>query len=473
MRLRVVAVCERVVRSLHFDAQGRAHQVEFLAEPSFEETLVGIGDVLERIAVDHDHGRVHATLVGVPHLGAEHARALGGLELHRLQQQPGQHRGGHLARGGFVRLRDRRPQRTQALALLRGDEVQRGELQERQARFDGALEHLPAVIVHGIPFVHREDHRTPAFEDVAGDVRVLVGHTLGGVQQQQHDVGGLDGLQGLDHRELLDGLEHLALAPQACGVDELELLPVALEGHGDRVPRRAGHVEGDEAFLAEPGVDERGLAHIGPAGDGQADGLVLAVFRLVLGLGELQRLKGRLEQAADTLPVGRGDGQDLAQTQLVELGQLRALAHALGLVAHEQAGFAEAPQVVGDVVVLGRQARACIHDEDDDVRFRDGLLGLLGHLAVDARRGIGLEASGIDDDVFVLAQLAVAVVPITREAREIGDDGVARFREPVEQGGLAHVGAAHQGDDWLHPDTFLVGMGPVIRDGTRRCRRCG
>ena len=41
----------------------------------------------------------------------------------------------------------------------------------------------------------------------------------------------LDRLQRLDHRELLDRLEHLALAAQAGGVDQLEALAVALERH--------------------------------------------------------------------------------------------------------------------------------------------------------------------------------------------------------------------------------------------------
>ena len=43
--------------------------------------------MFQRIAVDHDHGRIHAALVGVPQLGPEHARAFGTLKLHRLQQQ--------------------------------------------------------------------------------------------------------------------------------------------------------------------------------------------------------------------------------------------------------------------------------------------------------------------------------------------------------------------------------------------------
>jgi hypothetical protein len=60
-------------------------------------------------------------------------------------------------------------------------------------------------------------------------------------------VGVGDRLQGLDHRELLDGLEDLALATQARGVDQLEALAVSLERHVDRVARGAGQVEGDRA----------------------------------------------------------------------------------------------------------------------------------------------------------------------------------------------------------------------------------
>ena len=38
--------------------------------------LVGVGDVLERVAVDDDDRRIHAALVRVAQLGAEHAGAL-------------------------------------------------------------------------------------------------------------------------------------------------------------------------------------------------------------------------------------------------------------------------------------------------------------------------------------------------------------------------------------------------------------
>ena len=71
------------------------------------------------------------------------------------------------------------------------------------------------VGVDRVPLVDRDHDRAAALEDVAGDVRVLVGDALGRVEQQQHDVGIGDRLQRLDDRELLDRLEHLALAAQA------------------------------------------------------------------------------------------------------------------------------------------------------------------------------------------------------------------------------------------------------------------
>src|SRR5258706_14131431 len=115
---------------------------------SFEEALVGLRHMLERIAVYDDDRRVHAALVRIAHLGAVDARLLGRLELYGLHQQAREHRRGHLAGGSLVRLDDGVPQRTQALALFRRDEMHGGELEEGQARLDRALQHLALVVVH-------------------------------------------------------------------------------------------------------------------------------------------------------------------------------------------------------------------------------------------------------------------------------------------------------------------------------------
>ena len=64
----------------------------------------------------------------------------------------------------------------------------------------------------------------------------------------------------------------------------------------------------------------------------------------------------------------------------------------------------------------------------------DGLPGLLGHFLVNAAAGIRLKAPRVDHDVLVLALLALTVMAVTGQTREICNDGVTRFGQPVEQG---------------------------------------
>ena len=111
------------MRGFQLDPQRRADQIEFLPESPFEEALVGLRHMLERIAVYDDDRGIHATLVRIAHLGAIDARLLGRLELHGFHQQAREHRRWHLAGGSLVRLDDGVPQRTQALALFRRNEM--------------------------------------------------------------------------------------------------------------------------------------------------------------------------------------------------------------------------------------------------------------------------------------------------------------------------------------------------------------
>ena len=207
--------------------------------------------------MNDDQRRVHSALVRVTHLRPETSIPARCLVRHGLDQKPGQHWGRHLHRRRCMRLQQRLPHRRQSHTLDRRDVQHRRELQEGQAGLYGALQLLALILVGGIPLVDRHDHSTARLEDVAGDVRILVAHTLSRVDQQQHHVGIGDCLQRLHDRKFLDRLEDLALAAQPCRVDQFELTSVALERHVDSVTRGARLVEGDEAFLAEPGVDQR------------------------------------------------------------------------------------------------------------------------------------------------------------------------------------------------------------------------
>ena len=91
------------------------------------------------------------------------------------------------------------------------------------------------------------------------------------VDDADHDVRGVDGLQRLDDAELLDRFLDARTAPHAGRVDQRVAAAVALERHVDRVARRARLVERDQALLAEQAVDQRRLADVRPADHRDAD----------------------------------------------------------------------------------------------------------------------------------------------------------------------------------------------------------
>src|SRR5262245_2196615 len=77
-RERIASAGERVVVGTEFNAHGRAFQTEGLAIHAHEIACVGIGDVFDLIAVNHDHGWIAAALVRITQLdaAATHERRL-------------------------------------------------------------------------------------------------------------------------------------------------------------------------------------------------------------------------------------------------------------------------------------------------------------------------------------------------------------------------------------------------------------
>ena len=131
----------------------------------------------------------------------------------------------------------------------------------------------------------------------------------------------------------------------------------------------------------------------------------------------------------------------LAQAQLVELAD-GALGHEpLRLVGGKHDGPARAAQQIGDVPVLVGQPLPGIDEKDDDVGLGDRLPRLPGHLVQDAVLRDGFEPARVDDEERLLTDAGAAVVPVARQAREIGDERGAGSGQPVEERRLADVRA--------------------------------
>ena len=115
-------------------------------------------------------------------------------------------------------------------------------------------------------------------------------------------------------------------------------------------------------------LSERALADVGSAHDGHPHGGGLFFAAVVRG----QTLDYLVEQVPHAKPVLRGYAKRLTQAQLPVLVQ-----HALGhfgvlLVDRQDHRHSAPPEHVGDLSVLGHDARLALHHEDGHSGFGDG-----------------------------------------------------------------------------------------------------
>ncbi len=177
-------------------------------------------------------------------------------------------------------------------------------------------------------------------------------------------------------RVVLDPLPLLALAPQAGRVDEQEGAVVALQHRVDRVARRAGDVRDDHALLADERVQERRLAHVRAAEDGDADRLV-AERRPALAREQRDDL---VEQVAGAVAVQRRERQRVAEPEPVELERLEVARGSSSLFASTSTGFLRRAQDDGELLVARRDPVTGVDHEEDEVGLLDRRARLLRDL---------------------------------------------------------------------------------------------
>ena len=97
----------------------------------------------------------------------------------------------------------------------------------------------------------------------------------------------------------------------------------------------------------------------------------------------------------------------------------------------------------------GVTPRAAVDQHDQAIGLRDGALGLRDHQTLD-ESGVFDQAARVDHDARYVGAPRESVLPIAREAGQIGDQCVARAGHRVEQGRFAHVGPTDQCDYGQH-----------------------
>ena len=200
----------------------------------------------------------------------------------------------------------------------------------------------------------------------------------------------------------------------------------------------------DRALLAEQGVEQRRLAHVGAPHDRKREFGLVGRNR---AFGR-QALDDRVEQIARPLAVQRRDDNRFAESQSRELaGHLQLDAFRFGLVRGQDHRPARLAHDVHDVVVERRKTGRGVDDEDDDVGFVCRDLGLGARLArhIVAAAHTRIDTGGVDDAERASVPLDKRVKPVAGDAGFVVDDRKSLAREPVEERAFAHVRASDDG----------------------------
>ena len=131
----------------------------------------------------------------------------------------------------------------------------------------------------------------------------------------------------------------------------------------------------------------------------------------------------------------------------VKFKSARCMGGCIGFVDGEQQRFAAAAQRSRNLAVLRQQARCAIHHKQNGVGGLHGLLRLLLHGGGKGRICSGVQPGGIHQQHAARAHFNFLGNAVAGGAGGMVHQRAAKTGVAVEQRGLAHIGAANNGDD--------------------------
>ena len=213
------------------------------------------------------------------------------------------------AREGLVQRRD---QLLDVAACQRRDVDPRRPADLDEFAIDLLLEIALAILVHEVPLVVGDHEGSTGLDDEGEETQVLLAQGLGGVHEDESDLGLLQRRSGAQARVILvaAGLTHST--SNAGRVDEP---PFAIPEDDElvhRIHRGPGHRVHDDARLPSELVEQGGLAHIGLAQQRHAAGSASAHPTLAL-LGE--QGDDLVQEVTASPTVQGGDGMRFAESE--------------------------------------------------------------------------------------------------------------------------------------------------------------
>ena len=208
--------------------------------------------------------------------------------------------------------------------------MDRREVEERQPQIETGANLVALVRGNAVPLVDGDDQRAAALGDHAEQARILLRDGVVRVDDADHDVRRIDGLQRLDDAELLDRFLDARAAAHAGSIDQRVATAVALERHEHRIARRARLIERDQPLLAEQSIDERRLADVRPADHGDANVVGTGAIAASSRASQARRARApstraRRRRAPRKSPADRPDRADGTRQPRVDASRPSAL----------------------------------------------------------------------------------------------------------------------------------------------------
>ena len=300
-----------------------------------------------------------------------------------------------------------------------------------------------AVLLDRIPLIDDDHAGAALFFDAAGQPLILLGDAIKGIDHQHADIGPLDRLETAGDAEVFGAVVDAAAAADAGGVQQLPGATLPFEGGVDGVAGGAADGTDDGPVLAADRIQQAGFTHVGAADDRQLDRFFAFVFT-----NDGQEGEGLIEHLTGAGAMDGGDGVGFAQPQAPEFGRHRQPPfRGLAFVHRHQHGHGLMPQPLTDGGIGGGEALLAVHHKNCHHGFGQGQSRLLADFRQKFAVIVKDEAAGVDDAEGAIPPEAFLVSAVAGDPGLVMHDGFPAATQPVDQGGLAHVGAPKDGDD--------------------------
>ena len=247
-----------------------------------------------------------------------------------------------------------------------------------------------------------------------GNFGILLGDTLGCIDQKNDDICALYGRYCTDDAVPLQLLFDLVFLSKTCGIDENIFISIVHDRGIDRIARRSGDVGYDDTVRAQQFVDQGGFSDVRFSNNGDARNLaLLLVFHL--------RFKVSchlIEHIADAELSGCGNGVRLSDAEVIEFINIHHLTvEVVDFVDHQHNRLAASSEHISYFCIGIYKALTDVSDEDDDICGINGDLRLVSHLGENDIFGFRLNTAGVYQRKFVVQPLHVGINTVTGYTR--------------------------------------------------------